>query len=39
VKPFNPLTLKRAARAILESTAVPKLPAGETPEEVPAAAG
>jgi DNA-binding response OmpR family regulator len=39
VKPFNPLTLKRAARAILESPALTMLPRGETPEEVPAAAG
>jgi DNA-binding response OmpR family regulator len=39
VKPFNPLTLKRAARAILESPKVPKPPVEETPEEVPATVG
>ncbi len=35
VKPLNPLSLKRAARAILE----PPAPPGETPEEVPAPVG
>jgi DNA-binding response OmpR family regulator len=46
VKPLNPLSLKRAARAILASAIVPEEPdepdeptAWETAEEVPATAG
>jgi two-component system nitrate/nitrite response regulator NarL len=37
VKPFDPLTLKRTARAILAAPTEP--PTWETPEEVPAAVG
>ncbi|HEY0520441.1 MAG TPA: response regulator [Ilumatobacteraceae bacterium] len=40
VKPFNPLTLKRAARAILSPpVATAASSPDETPEEVPAAVG
>jgi len=40
VKPIDPLTLKRAARAILSPPPEPvEAPAWETPEEVPAPAG
>jgi DNA-binding response OmpR family regulator len=42
VKPLDPLTLKRAARAILSPAPTPPSPepaASETPEEVPAVAG
>ena len=40
VKPLDPLTLKRAARAILAEVAEPAEPtAWESPEEVPAAVG
>jgi DNA-binding response OmpR family regulator len=40
VKPLNPLSLKRAARAILQPRAVPADPvAEETPEEEPAPVG
>jgi DNA-binding response OmpR family regulator len=40
VKPLNPLSLKRAARAILQPPAIPDDPvAEETPEEEPAPVG
>ncbi len=40
VKPLNPLSLKRAARAILEPPSPPAEPiAAETPEEEPATVG
>jgi DNA-binding response OmpR family regulator len=40
VKPLNPLSLKRAARAILQPAAAPAEPvAEETPEEEPAPVG
>ncbi len=40
VKPLNPLSLKRAARAILESPVAPVAPAAEeSPEEEPAPVG
>lgn len=38
VKPLDPLSLKRAARAILDAAAV-EPPAWESPEEVPATVG